>query len=144
MNKSLPDKWIRKAVFDLLDEIIVDTETIYVYDTRMTGAEQPDHYIIMSSQLNDVNKFNKCEYIWESEILLDIRTTYARPGNVGSRLLADNILDEVRNQVKDIQLDAGSGLKIINRILSFPSDINEIDDTEIVYRKFLRLTLQIQ
>ena len=35
MNKSLPDKWIRKAIFALVDEIEVDSETIYVYDTRV-------------------------------------------------------------------------------------------------------------
>ena len=144
MDKSLPDKWIRKAIFDLLDEIVVDTETVYVYDTRMTGVYQPDFYIVMSSQSNLVDKWNKCEYVWDSDILLDIRTVYQRAGNTGSRLLADNILDAVRNLIKDIQLDAGSGLSIINTTLSFPNDLNEIDDSEIVFRKFLRLTMRIK
>jgi len=144
MEKTLPDKWIRKAVFALLDEIEVDGETIYCYDTRLTGALNPDFYIIMSSQSNEVDKFNKCEYLWDSDILLDIRTVYKRAGSTGSRLLADNILDAVRNLVKDIQLDVASGLVINNRILSFPNDLNEIDESEIIYRKFLRLTLKIE
>ena len=144
MEKTLPDKWIRKAVFALLDEIEVDGETIYCYDTRLTGALNPDFYIIMSSQSNEVDKFNKCEYLWDSDILLDIRTVYKRAGSTGSRLLADNILDAVRNLVKDIQLDVASGLVINNRILSFPNDLNVIDESEIIYRKFLRLTLKIE
>jgi len=144
MEKTLPDKWIRKAIFDLLDEITVDGETIYCYDTRLTGALNPDFYIIMSSQSNEVDKSNKCEYLWDSDILLDIRTVYKRAGSTGSRLLADNILDAVRNLVKDIQLDVASGLVINNRILSFPNDLNEIDESEIIYRKFLRLTLKIE
>ena len=144
MEKSLPDKWIRKAIFDLLDEIVVDTETIYVYDTRVTGALEPDFYIIMSSQSNLVDKWNKCEYVWDSDILLDIRTIYQRQGNTGSRLLVDNITDACRNLLKDIALDAGSGLTIINTTLDFPNDLNDIDDSEIVYRKFIRLSLKIQ
>jgi len=144
MDKSLPDKWIRKALFDLLDGLVVDTETVYIYDTRITGVDEPNNYIIMSTQLNEVDKFNKCEYLWDSEILLDIRTVYQRAGNPGSRLLVDNILDAVRNLVKDIDLDVSSGLTINNRILSFPNDLVEIDDTEITYRKFLRLQLWIE
>ena len=144
MDKSLPDKWVRKAVFDLVDEINVNGETIYCYDTRVTGELDPDFYVIMSSQTNDVDKSSKCEHNWDSEILLDVRAVYKRPGNIGSRLQADDMLDAVRNLVKDIDLDVASGLTITNRTLAFPNDLNEIDDSEIIYRKFLRLTLFIQ
>ncbi len=144
MDKTLPDKHIRKAVFDLVDGIDVNGETVEVYDTKVTGADQPDFYVIMSSQSNLVNKFNKCEYLWDSELLLDIRATYDRMGNPGSRLQADDMLDAIRDLVKDIQLDVSSGLSIINRIFEFPDDLNETDDSTIIYRKFLRLILEIQ
>ncbi len=144
MDKSLPDKWIRKAVFALVDAIEVDDESIYVYETRVTGELNPDFYVIMSTQSNEVDKSSKCDHNWDSEILLDIRAVYRIPGNVGSRLLVDNILDAVRNLVKDIELDVSSGLTITRRTLSFPNDLNEVNEGEIIYRKFLRLTLFIQ
>ena len=144
MNKVLPDKWVRKAVSDLIDGIDVNGEIVECFDTRVTGISNPDFYVIMSTQLNDVDKTNKCEYFWNSEILLDIRATYDRSGNPGSRVQADDMLDAVRDLVKDIELDVASGLTIINRILDFPNDINEIDESTIIYRKFLRLNLWIK
>ena len=144
MDKSLPDKWIRKAIFDLIDEITVDGETIYCYDTRVTGELDPDFYVIMSTQSNLVDKSSKCEHNWDSDILLDVRAVYRLPGNVGSRKLVDNILDAVRNLVKDIELAGASGLTITRRTLDFPNDLNEVNESEIIYRKFLRLTLFIQ
>ena len=144
MDKSLPDKWIRKAIFDLIDEITVDGETIYCYDTRVTGELDPDFYVIMSTQSNLVDKSSKCEHNWDSDILLDVRAVYRLPGNVGSRKLVDNILDAVRNLVKDIELAGASGLTVTRRTLDFPNDLNEVNESEIIYRKFLRLTLFIQ
>ena len=144
MNKSLPDKHIRKAIFDLIDAIDVDGETIYCYDTRVTGELDPDFYVIMSTQSNIVDKSSKCGHNWDSDILLDVRAVYRLPGNVGSRLLVDNILDAVRDLVKDIELDVLSGLTITRRTLDFPNDLNEVNESEIIYRKFLRLTLFIQ
>ena len=145
MNKSLPDKWIRKAIFDLIDEITVDDEIIYCYDTRKTGGLiDPDFYVIMSTQSNLVDKSSKCDHNWDSDILFDVRAVYRLQGNVGSRLLVDNILDAVRDLVKDIELDVSSGLTITRRTLDFPNDLNEVNESEIIYRKFLRLTLFIQ
>lgn len=144
MDKTIPDKWIRKAIFDLVEDIDVNGETIEVYDTKVTGADQPNFYVIMSSQTNDVDKSSKCDHNWDSEILLDVRATYDRMGNPGSRVQADDTLDAIRDLVKDIQLDVASGLSITNRILSFPNDLSEIDDSTVIYRKFLRLTLFIQ
>ena len=132
MDKSLPDKWIRKAVFALVDAIEVDDESIYVYDTRVTGELNPDFYVIMSTQSNEVDKSSKCDHNWDSEILLDVRAVYKRVGNVGSRVQADDMLDAIRDLVKDIELDVSSGLTITRRTLSFPNDLNEIDDTEII------------
>ncbi len=145
MEKSLPDKWIRKAIFNLIDGLTVDGEDIFVYDTRKTGGlVDPDFYVIMSTQSNEVDKSSKCGHNWDSDILLDIRAVYRLQGNAGSRLLADNILDAVRDLVKDIQLDVSSGLSITRRTFSFPNDLNEVNEGEIIYRKFLRLTLFIQ
>jgi len=144
MNKTLPDKWIRKAIYDAVDEILVDSEIIYVYDSRVSGVEQPDFYVLMSSQTNEVDKNNKCEWFWESEILLDIRATFFLTQDSGSRLLVDNIADAVRNLTQNLVLDGASGLEIIKTTMSFPNDLNEITDGEIMYRKFIRLNLLIK
>jgi hypothetical protein len=144
MNKPLSDKWIRKAIYDAVDSIVVDGETIYVYDSRVSGVEQPDNYVLMSSQTSEVDKRNKCEWFWESEILLDIRATFFLTQDSGSRLLVDNITDAVRNLTQNLVLDGASGLEIIKTTMSFPNDLNEITDGEIMYRKFIRLNLLIK
>jgi len=144
MNKTLPDKWLRKAIFDAVDEIVVDGEIIYVYDSRVSGVAQPDFYVLMSSQTNEVDKNNKCEWFWESEILLDIRATFFLTEDSGSRLLVDNITDAVRNLTQNLILDGASGLEIIKTSMSFPNDLNEITEGEIMYRKFIRLNLLIK
>ena len=142
MVKTLPDKWIRKAVFDAINNIVVDTKTIKCYDTRATGSDD-DNYILLSTQSNEVNKSNKCEYQWESSILIDIITKYKLSGNTGSRLLADNILNEVRNLTNSLTLDVASNLDIIWQKQSFPSDIVSETPNEIVYRKLMRIEFLI-
>ena len=147
MVKALPDKWIRKAIFDAIDGIVVDTYVIPCYDTFVTSdvnSDTPSHYVLMTSQSNEVDKGNKCEYDWDSSILLDIITSYDLPGNPGSRLLADNILEAVKDATNDLTLDVASGLTIINQIDSFPNDISTTTKKENIFRKFLRLELKIQ
>ena len=144
MDKALPDKWIRKAVYDLIDGITVNSETVECFDTRVTGPTEPDFYVIMSSQTSEVNKIDKCQHIWDSVILLDIRAVYQRAGNTGSRVQVDDMTNAIRDLIKDIDLDAGSGLTVVNRIFSFPNDIVEVDDSEIAYRKFISMNLWIE
>jgi len=144
MVKTFPDKWIRKAIFDKLNNIVVDSETIPCFDSRTTGPDIPNHYILMTTQTAFVEKQNKCEDFWESTILLDVFTTYLRPGNPGSRLLVDNIMDKVRDETNDLVLDLSSSLEIITQLQAFPSDITTITNSENIFRKFLRLTLLIK
>ena len=142
MVKTLPDKWIRKAVFDAINNIVVDTITIPCYDTRVTGSVE-DNYILMSSQSNEVDKSNKCAYMWESQILLEIYTSYDLQGNTGSRLLADNILNEVRGLTDILALDVASNLEVVTQNQSFPSDLTSTTTNQIVYRKFIRIEFLI-
>lgn len=144
MNKTVPNKWVRKAVYDLVNNIVVNGETIPCFDTRVTGNNIPQHYILTTTQSNDVDKNNKCEDFWNSDILIDIVTTYGSPGNMGSRLLSDDILDSVRNLTKDIQLDVASGLDIFTRTQRVEANISTITDNENVFRNLLRLILVIK
>ena len=146
MVKTLPDKWIRKAVSEAINDIVVDSLVIPCFDQRVTrnvNSDIPMHYVLMTTQSNEVDKNNKCEWFWESQILLDIFTSYDAPGNPGSRLLADNILEKVKDQLLGFTLDVGSDLEIITQTMSFPSDISTTIKKENVFRKFLRLELLI-
>mgnify|MGYP003632133271 CR=1 FL=1 len=144
MDKVIPDKWVRKAVFTALNNITVNGNTIKCYDTRVTGRNIPDHYILMSTQTNTTSKQNKCEWFYESSILIDIVTSYKLPGNSGSRLLADDILDSARNLTQSLALDVTSGLSIITQTDDFPNDISTTTENENIFRKFLRLELLIK
>lgn len=147
MNKSLPDKWIRKAISDVLNDIEVDGLSIPCYDlevTRDVNKDAPRHYILMTSQSNEVDKLSKCDWLWESNIIIDIVTRYPGHGNPGSRLLADNILDAARDATKDLQLDIASGLEIVRITQSFPQDINSKSGDENIFRKLMRIEMSIK
>ncbi len=144
MNKALPDKWVRKAIFTQLNNIVVDGNTIPCKDTRVTGNNIPPHYILMTTQTNSVDKANKCEYFWNSSVLLDITTTYQGAGNTGSRVLADNILDRVRDLTNNLTLDVSSGLEVFIQKQDFPNDLTTITRNENIFRKFMRLELTIK
>ena len=143
MIKQLPDKYIRKAVYDAVNNIVVDTLTIPAYDSRVTGNVIPQHFILMTTQTNQVNQMTKCGDVWESSILIDIVTTYDGSGNTGSRLLSDNILDAVRNATNNLVLDVASGLVVQKQIQDFPNDIVTITENENIFRKLMRLELTI-
>ena len=143
MVKTLPDKYIRKAVFTAINNIVVDTLTIPCYDSRTTLAT-PDNYTLMTTQSNEVDKRTKCGYDWQSQILIEVFTRTKLSGNTGSRLLADNILDAVRSATDTLILDVGSGLDIITQSQSFPSDLTSETTNEIIYRKFIRIEFLIE
>ena len=146
MVKTLPDKYIRKAIYTAINNISVSTFDIPCYDRRVTiksGQPAPQFYVLMSSQSNEVDKSNKCAYQWESQILLDIVTSYDLSGNTGSRLMADDILDAVRAATDNLTLDVGSGLEILSQKQSFPGDLETENGQEIIYRKFIRIEFLI-
>ena len=143
MNKTLPDKFVRKAVFDAINNIVVDTLTIPCFDSEVPEGLEVDHYVLMTTQTNTVDKSNKCEYWYESSILLDIVTSYSGVGNPGSRLLADNIADAVRSATDVLTLDAGSGLVVLRQTQSFPNDVVTKTSVENIFRKFIRIELTI-
>lgn len=143
MIKPLPDKYIRKAVFDAVNNLVVDTLTIPAFDSRVSGNVIPDHFILMTTQTSQVNQMTKCGDVWESSILIDVVTTYDGSGNTGSRLLSENILDAVRSATNNLVLDVSSGLVIQKQTQDFPNDIVTITENENIFRKLMRLELTI-
>ena len=150
MDKNLPDKWVRKAIFTAIDNLTVQNpytlESIQIpcFDTRVPPTNTSDFYVLMTTQTNEVDKNNKCEWFWESSILLDVVTYYESVGNFGDRQLADNILDEIRNLTNGLVLDVSSNLTVLRQTQNFPNDLSTTTQTEQVYRKFMRLELTIK
>lgn len=143
MNKILPDKWVRKAIFDRINNIVVDDITIPCYDFIVPNSENTTAYCLISTQTNSELKANKCESSWQSSVLIDVFTRFNSSGNYASRLLADNIADEVRSKLELFSLDAESGLTIVLKTDYFENDIITQTDNEIVFRKLYRLELYI-
>ena len=142
---ALPDKYVRKAVWTLLggaSGITVNTKNVKAYDSRITGSTIPSQYILMTTQTNQVSEAVKCGDRWHSSILLDIVTRYTSTGNTGSRLLADDIAEAVRNLLEtDLTLEGG--LNVINQKLDLPNDMSSVTENENVFRKFIRIELKI-
>ena len=134
------DKWVRKAIFDRINNITVNTETIPCYDIRATDYEG-NFYTILSTQ-NKTDAPNKCGGGWNYFILIDIFTRYRK--NTGSRMMADDIEEEIITQLDGIQLDAGANRKINRVRITSEPDITDVTRSEIVHRKFLRYEFGIQ
>tara|TARA_R110002051_G_scaffold308116_1_gene379510 strand:- start:12908 stop:13333 length:426 start_codon:yes stop_codon:yes gene_type:complete len=136
--KMLPDRWVRKAIYSSLITLGVN-----VYDTN-TGTDSPSEFVLMTTQTNNQIMPNKCDSRWTSSILLDVITRYPVSGNSGNRLPADIIAENVLSLTTGLNLDPTSGLKILKQSYSFPNDISTKTNTEIVYRKLIRIELEIE
>lgn len=144
MTKTLPDKYIRKAIYDLFNGTVVSGNTINVYDSRYASkTANAKAYVLMSVQSNEV-LYNKCSNFWQSDILLEVCTLYKNTSNIGSRLLADDIMEELREALEPDLVLTGSGLTIDAQLMFFPSDLVTDLPNGILFRKFLRLEMRIK
>jgi len=141
---NLPEKWIRKAVSEAVGAFYIGDYLVKIFDTRVPAIElENDAFVIMSTQLTSESDNSKCGHIWESSLLLDITTIYRKPGNPGSRLLVDDITQEVKDSLDGLQLAVASGMSIINIDLEYPPGIFSSTKSENAFRKFIRITLKI-
>ena len=143
MMKTLPNKWVRKAVFDAINNIEVDGKEIPCFDMRTPTSNKKTFYTLLTSQTNQEDKNNKCESLWESSILIDIVTIYNGVGNTGSRLAVDNITDAVRSSVQDLTLDSQSGLQIMFQTVGGINNLDTVTKSQNVYRILYRIELTI-
>ncbi len=132
-----PDKYVRQAIFNAINNMVVDTKTVPCFDVSATNY-RGKQYVIMSTQ-NKSQEFSKCGDYWEYSILLDIVTRLKK--NSGSRLLADNIEEEILNRLDTITFGGGFTKNRVN--ISSEPDLTNVGDNEIVHRKFLRYTFEI-
>lgn len=136
-----PDKHIRKAVFDLIDGIMVSGKQIKCFDSRLTGASSLKEYVLLTSQTKNVLKPNKCEYQWETSLLIEVYTKNSSAGNPGSRVL----LNDIEQSVYTLLLPkiSVSGFKTLIQNVTFETQLETITTTENIFRSFLRLNLTL-
>lgn len=141
MNKN-PDKWIRKAVSDLINNMVVSGKTIPCVDTNYTGDTQPLFHVAMSTQTKGVSSFNKCKKKWNCTVLLDIITRYSSPGNIGTRVLLNDIEEAVILRMNNFSVEGGfENYKDIEIENSRSLDIHT--DTEVCFRQLVRLYIEL-
>ena len=135
-----PDKHIRKAIFDKINNIVVSGKTIPCYDSRATNA--PSNYVLLTAQSKEVLKETKCDYEWETSTLIEIYTKVSSSGNTGSRVLLNDIEQAVYTLLNPKLTVAG--FTNITQNITFENSLETITDTEIIFRSFLRLNLVLK
>ena len=135
-----PDKHIRKAVYDLINAISVDSKTVNCYDSRVTGNNKTQ-YTLLTSQTKEVSKTNKCEYRWETSLLIEIFTRESSMGNPGSRLLLNDIEQAVYDLISPPLVVFGH--ETLTQNITFETQLETVTDTENIFRSFLRLNLTL-
>lgn len=130
-----PSKHVRKAIYDAVNA------TYPCYDSQVTGNVDATQYVIISTQDKEIDKASKCGYRWVSYTLLDIVKIYEGSGNVGSRVVNDDMENTILGLIANI---TPSGYKVINRRYEFPSTIVASNSTQTVYRNFIRVILTLE
>mgnify|MGYP003651111693 CR=1 FL=1 len=136
-----PDKHIRKSVYDLINGIVVNGKTIKCYDTRVTGNEAANQYVLLTSQTKEVDKSTKCGYDWITSLLIEIYTKASSNGNSGSRLLLNDIEQEIYTLLSPKITVSNFTNQTQN--ITFETQLETITSTEVILRSFLRLNLTL-
>ena len=134
-----PDKFIRKAISDKINNIVVSGKIIPCYDSRGTNA--PSNYVLLTSQTKEVDKATKCSYRWETMLLIEIFTKVTSSGNTGSRVF----LNDIEQAVYTLLLPklTVSGFENLTQNITFENSLDTPTDTELISRSFLRLNLTL-
>lgn len=141
MTTVNPDKYIRKAVYDLINGITVNTKVINAYDSRVIGNADINEYVLFTAQTKEVEKNTKCEYRWITSLLIEIYTKSSSAGNSGSRLL----LNDIEQAIYTLLLPkiTVSGFQNLTQNINFETQLETVTDTENIFRSFMRLNLTL-
>ena len=141
MTTINPDKFIRKAVYDQINAIVVSGKIINTYDSRLTGNANKNEYVLFTAQTKEVEKSTKCEYRWTTSLLIEIYTKTSSAGNSGSRLL----LNDIEQAIYTLLLPklTVSGFQNLTQNITFENQLETVTDTENIFRSFLRLNLTL-
>lgn len=132
-----PDKWIRIYFSTALSGMIFNAKTVKVYDSHTPNND--DVLIILSTQTGSNDWERKCSVDKNRTILIDVITRYK--GNTGSRLLLDDIIEEIMVRTKNIVVE---NFSVNDWDISFPNEIITHTSTESIFRKIIQFNLNLQ
>jgi len=130
-----PNKHIRKAIYDAVNA------TYPCFDTQVTGKLNPTQYVIVSTQDKEDTNPTKCGHRWQVATLLDIVCIYNGAGNVGSRLVNDDMEQAIRTLLENITIP---GYTVLIQNFEYPSNLDSSTATQTVFRNFIRLVLVLE
>jgi hypothetical protein len=136
-----PDKYIRKAVFDLINGIVVNGKTINCFDTRVTGNAAANEYVLLTAQTKEIDKSTKCGYDWITSLLIEIYTKSSANGNSGSRVL----VNDIEQAIYTLLSPKITVLNYTNQTqnVTFETQLETVTTTENIFRSFIRLNLTL-
>lgn len=130
-----PNKEIRKSLYDVISPLYP------CFDTNVTGNKNPTQYVIISTQDKIDDNANKCNHRWEVSTLLDIVCIYNGSGNVGSRLANDDMEENIKNAISNLQV---TGFNVLIQRNEYPSNLDSSTSTQTVFRNFIRIVLTLE
>lgn len=131
-----PDKHIRKAVYDLINNMVVSGNTIPCYDSRIPGAVNPLFYVLLEAQTKSPANKSKCGYQWDCMITIDAITKY-EIGN-GSRVLLNDIEEKI------LELMEGFTMADLFSIeFDGSQSLDNTTDSEVMFRELIRYRIII-
>jgi hypothetical protein len=131
-----PDKYIRKAIYDLLNNIVVSGKTIKCYDARVFGNQDVEQYIVLTNQTKSIDKTNKCEYRWQATVLIEI---YTRDSS--SRVFLNDI-EQAVNDLLNPKITV-ENYDVITQDITYTTQLESFTDTENIFRSFMTLELTL-
>lgn len=131
-----PDKWIRKYFYQTLSNMVVNGISVKIYDT--TTPNNDNVLIVLSTQSGVDQHNNKCSVDKMRDINIDVITRYK--GNVGSRVLLDDIIEEILQRTEKITVE---NFIVQYYNMSYPLDLNLSTSTETIYRKIIKYSLKL-
>ncbi|MFM2204573.1 MAG: Flavobacterium phage 11b [Bacteroidota bacterium] len=130
-----PNKYVRKALYDAI------SVEYPCFDMQVTGNTNPTQYVLISTQDKEHSRPTKCNGRWVTYTLLDIVCIYNGAGNVGSRLVNDDMETAILGLIENITVD---GYTVISQGHEFPSNLDSSTSTQTVYRNFIRVVLTLE
>lgn len=132
-----PSKYIRQYFVNAFANMVVSGKTVKVYDTHTPNND--DVLIILSTQTGSNDRIDKCSITKNRTIEIQVITRFK--GTTGSRLLLDDIVEEIQNRVQSIQVN---NFTVQDWNVSFPQDFVSTSTTETIFRKIINYNLIIK
>lgn len=132
-----PNKYIRKYFFNTLNSIIVQGQTVKVYDSHTPNND--NFLIILSTQTGSEDWQSKCSIDKNRSINLDV--IVRKSGNVGSRAMLDDIVEEILSRCKNIEIE---NFKVQYFNVTLPNDLSISTSTETIYRQIINFNFNIK